>query len=344
MSFKKCLTLVLGIGCSVFGQAPLGSASKIKKKETKALNEIAGKVKGTIVWSSSRSNSSHDLWQMDADGTQKKQLTSGPEVDWFPRISPDGKSVLFTRSKVGWVPETDAKYFEKWDLFTQNLDGTELKKVANNGVWGTWRPDGKSIVFARGGRVFIKSLETNKEEELFDGESNIKRETIVQEPNLSPDGKFLAATLRGTSRETGIWNLSEEEWNTTGGGCQIDWYPSGTRFYRMNPTGNGGSAAPSEVLTFEHENGKMKGEIGFFGPASENKLMDLPGRRSHEYFPKMDQNGKYMVWAATKKGHDHDIYDYELYIWKLGDDHKKAVRLTFHSSNDRWPDLYLENP
>jgi hypothetical protein len=29
-------------------------------------------------------------------------------------------------------------------------------------------------------------------------------------------------------------------------------------------------------------------------------------------------NGKWLVWGATDKGHDHDIYDYELYVWEIG--------------------------
>jgi hypothetical protein len=49
-----------------------------------------------------------------------------------------------------------------------------------------------------------------------------------------------------------------------------------------------------------------------------------------------------MVWCATSKGHDHDIYDYEMYIWKRGTKAKEAVRLTFHSGNDRWPAIHVE--
>jgi hypothetical protein len=67
--------------------------------------------------------------------------------------------------------------------------------------------------------------------------------------------------------------------------------------------------------------------------------MDLPGRRSHEYFPQLSSDGKWMVWAATAKGHDHDIADYEIYIWEVGTPADRAARLTFHSANDRWPDI-----
>jgi len=68
--------------------------------------------------------------------------------------------------------------------------------------------------------------------------------------------------------------------------------------------------------------------------------MDLPGRRSHEYFPAIDPSGRWLVWCATQYGHEHDLYDYEVYLWKIGADPKSAVRLTFHTGNDRWPDIF----
>lgn len=324
-------------------EAPVGEPVTPSKAEEKALAEIKGTISGVIVWSTSRSNSKHDIWKMNADGTEPTQLTKTDQVDWFPRISPDGQTILFNRSKGGWVSENDAKYFQKWDLYMINMDGTGERKVVDGATWGTWRPNGKEIVFSRDDKVFIKSLDSaGTETLLLDGSVSIKKGTIVQEPNLSPDGNYLAATLRGTSRETGIWNLAEKKWVTTGEGCQIDWFPDGKNIYRMNSTGNGGSAAPSEVLKFEVKNGVPTQTVGAFSVSKDLKLMDLPGRRSHEYFPKVDASGRYMVWCATQKGHDHDIYDYEMYLWKIGEKAEKAVRLTFHTGNDRWPDIYIK--
>jgi hypothetical protein len=46
------------------------------------------------------------------------------------------------------------------------------------------------------------------------------------------------------------------------------------------------------------------------------------------------------VLAATQRGHDHDIADYEIYLWEVGTPADTAVRLTYHSGNDRWPDIF----
>jgi hypothetical protein len=149
----------------------------------------------------------------------------------------------------------------------------------------------------------------------------------------------LAITLRGSSRETGIWNRETRQWNTTGPGCQITWFPDGKRILRMNEgQGNGGT----EVLCMEiDKDGKTVDKVSGLSIPAKMRFMDLPGRRSHEYFPKMDPSGQWLVWCATQYGHEHDIYDYEVYLWNINTDKKNAVRLTFHTGNDRWPDIFL---
>ncbi len=335
---------VVGASCIAVRaqEAPTGTSASIGESEQKALRELKGTVTGKIVWSTSRAHSRHDIWIMNADGTDQKKLTSSPDnVDWFPRFSPDGSKVLFTRSKLGWVPETEAEVFDKWDIWVVSSDGADEKKTADNACWGTWRPAGDSIVFARGPKVFQKSLATGEEKELFDAEKQFKKKTFAQQPELSPNGKLLAITLRGSKRETGIWNLEKKEWYTTGGGCQMDWFPSGNTVVRMNEgQGNGGT----EVLKIDIDaDGRPMQKISGLSVPKEIRFMDLPGRRSHEYFPKIDPTGRWMVWCATQFGHEHDLYDYEVYLWKIGADPKSAVRLTFHTGNDRWPDIFTGN-
>jgi Tol biopolymer transport system component len=277
---------------------------------------------------------------MNADGTDPKALTVSPNnVDWFPRFSPDGQTVMFTRSKMGWAPENDAEMFDKWDIWTIKADGTGETKAAENAVWGTWRPTGDSIVFARGSKVFIKCLATKEEKEIFDAEKSYKKNTFAQQPEMSPNGKFLAMTLRGTSRNTVIWNFAKNEGYLLSGGCEVSWFPDSKRVIRMNEGQGNGS---TEVLAFDvDENGKPLDVPSGLSINKKFRFMDLPGRRSHEYFPQISPDGKWMVWAATQYGHEHDIVDYEIYLWKIGTDRKTATRLTFHTANDRWPDIFI---
>jgi hypothetical protein len=237
----------------------------------------------------------------------------------------------------------DAEIFDKWDLWMINTDGSEEKKIIENACWGTWRPSGDSIVYARGPKVFIKALSSDPETMIFDAEEVFgKKKVYAQQPEMSPDGKFLAITVRGTKRETGVYNREAKTWNSTGPGCEMSWYSDSRQLLRMNEGhGNGGT----EVLKFSI-NDKGEPLIRFAGLTvpKEAMFMDLEGRRSHEYFPCIDQQkGEWMVWCATQYGHEHDMVDYEVYVWNTKTDKKKdPVRLTFHSGNDRWPDICVK--
>jgi Tol biopolymer transport system component len=316
------------VGCASTG----GSAADLSDADRALQQAVGSKLKATIVWSSAR-DGNHDLFVMRPDGSEVKRITQGDTVDWFPRFSPDGGKILFCRSKKGWVYERDANSDGKWDLWTVTPDGQGATKVVDNASWGSWLSDDE-IVYVRGTKIFRRKLAGGDETVVMssDGVADLEG-ALLQQPEMSRDGKYVAITLRGSRRETGIWDLGKKTWTKTGLGCQINWTPDGSRIYWVNPTGNGGS----EVFALPMRDGKPEKELS----DEQLRFMDLPGRRSHEYFPQLSSDGKWMVWAATQRGHDHDTADYEIYIWELGTPADQAARLTFHSSNDRWPDIFI---
>jgi Tol biopolymer transport system component len=270
---------------------------------------------------------------MNTDGSEVKQITSGDDVDWFPRFSPDGSKILFCRSKQGWVSERDANASEKWDIFTIDADGGNPKKVAKDASWGSWISQDE-ILFVRGTKIFRSKLATGEETQIMDSEGVPELDgALLQQPELSSDGKLLAITLRGSKRETGLWNIDKKTWTQTGLGCQINWTPDHSAIYWVHPTGNGGS----RILKMPITDGAPPKDAD----VDQAEFMDLPGRRSHEYFPELSSDGKWLVWGITQRGHDHDTADYEIYLWEVGTPKEKAVRLTYNSGNDRWPDIFL---
>ncbi len=325
------LFLVLA-GCASLGAPPKGSLDTPPDSEQAKMAAMGRRVPGIIVWSSSRAGN-HDLYTMRTDGSQTKQITQGDAVDWFPRFSPDGSKILFCRSKDGWVSERDANNSDKWDIYTISPDGTGLTKVVGSASWGSFIGP-EEIVFVRGTKIFRTELGSGKEIEVMDsaGVSDLDG-SLLQQPEMSHDRKLIAITLRGSKRETGIWDIEKKTWTQTGLGCQINWTPDAGAIYWVNPTGNGGS----EIFRMPIKDGKPAKSFS----DDELRLMDLPGRRSHEYFPELSADGKWMVWGVTQRGHDHDIADYEIYLWEVGAPAESAVRLTYHSGNDRWPDIFI---
>ena len=94
----------------------------------------------------------HELFIMDADGSNSKQLTFLKSICTYPNISPDGKYVIFRHftqtSGLTWELNESKRNSE---VFRMNMDGTNIINLTNHigyDGWPCWSPDGEKIVFA----------------------------------------------------------------------------------------------------------------------------------------------------------------------------------------------------
>jgi Tol biopolymer transport system component len=324
---------LLAAGCA----APIeGMEKEVKPADVEALKVNGAKANGLLVWTSARDGLPH-LWTSRTDGSDAKVITSGAFTDWHPRFSPDGTRILFQRSRAeGFVRESAANAPGAWDLYTVGPDGAGLQKVAEDATWGSWWT-ADEIVFLRGPKIMRKKLGGEGEAKvmdtsryaLFDG-------AVVQQPELSRDGHFVALTLAGAHRQAGIWSIKKKTWTEMGQGSQIGWAPDGASVYWIDDTGKLGARIAREPVI-----------AGM--PADErdpNKilLVDLGGKRSRERFPRLSNDGKWLVFAAAVNDLEDDVEDFELFLWEVGTSPTSATRVTFHSTNDSWPDLFIGEP
>ena len=110
-----------------------------------------------------------DIYVMNADGSNKVNLTSGAGDDRLPVWSPDGMRILFstTRDNNG-------------ELYTINVDGTGLKNLTNNSAEdgsAQWSPDGSRIVFSSnrdGGalKLYIMNADGTNQTRLTNADGN----------------------------------------------------------------------------------------------------------------------------------------------------------------------------
>lgn len=142
---------------------------------------------GKIVFESARDGDS-DIYIMEADGSNQRQLTDSPGNDAHPRWSPDGSRILFHSDRAG-----------RFALYVMDADGSGRDRLtygAFGDMWADWSPDGSRIVFVR----FERYLEGGSEEIYTIGSdgSNPMRLThndwTDTEPSWSGDGTRIAFT------------------------------------------------------------------------------------------------------------------------------------------------------
>jgi Tol biopolymer transport system component len=90
-----------------------------------------------------------DLWVMNADGTDKKRLTSNGATNWAPSWHPDNKRIIFSSNMDDWR-EDYKSYGHNFELYLINEDGTGLERLTFNKGFDSFpmfSPDGKKLVF-----------------------------------------------------------------------------------------------------------------------------------------------------------------------------------------------------
>ncbi|MBI3583172.1 MAG: PD40 domain-containing protein [Nitrospinae bacterium] len=144
-----------------------------------------------------------NLWLMDSDGNNRRQLTSGDVMDFAPRFTPDGKRVIFVSNR------RDGR----WDIWSIDIDGSNLNRITetegNTGLWERSHypfptPDGKEMIFViykkSHGSVWLMDMKSR----------NIRRITSGgfgdDFPMMSPDGKEIV--FKSTRQGNGdVWSI-----------------------------------------------------------------------------------------------------------------------------------------
>jgi Tol biopolymer transport system component len=142
-------------------------------------NTVAWTPDGRIVLSNSEGNNIVDIWVMDADGGNRKQLTSNAGLNVGAVASRDGRYIVFSSTRTG----TPA-------IWRMDMDGSNLRKLTSG--------DGDSFPAISGDSKWVvyTSLTTNKptiwKVPIDGGEPVALTQSVATNATVSPDGKFVA--------------------------------------------------------------------------------------------------------------------------------------------------------
>jgi TolB protein len=266
---------------------------------------IPGIAESKIYFVSDRSGHK-EIWVMDYDGSNQRQLTRLGSDSLSPRISPDGSRLAFSSlTKSGW------------DILMYSIDLNRLvsfPRFGGTNLSPAWSPDGLHIALSssRGGNSQIYVCDASG--------SNLHRLTSNRGPDVGPVwNRKTGAQIAFVSGSTGLPQVYTIE-------------ADGTNQQRM--TDQGYAVSPSwspngQFLTLAWIRKYGPGQPG----SSDIYLMDIASKQwvqlTHDGgrndYPSWSPDGRHIVFESGRSGKEE--------IWMMLADGTKLHQLTFTGRN-----------
>ena len=149
---------------------------------------LAWTPEGRIVYNSLASGAP-DIWIMNADGRDQRQLTADTGANLQPTITPDGRYVVFMSLRN-----------DQANIWRMNLDGSDPRQLTSgNNDWDpTVTPDSRWVIYTaqRSGMPYLwkVSIDGGEAVQLIDKYTN--------SAEVSPDGKWIVCSYRNDLNST----------------------------------------------------------------------------------------------------------------------------------------------
>ena len=241
----------------------------------------------------SRRDGNSEIYVMDINGGNQRNLINHRSNDWWPSWSLDGKRIVF-------VSERDGNS----EIYVMDADGGNPQNLTNNlgnDIYPSWSADGKRIAFASNrdwnDEIYVMDADGKNQQRLT---NNPHRD---QHPSWSPDSKRIVFSARGDGHfRNDLWGITSEIYVMDADGKNQqrltenrnnDWMPS------WSPDGK------RIVFTISDENGTA---IYVMDADGENQQR-LTENRSNDWMPSWSPNGKRIAFASDRdRPPDFDIY------------------------------------
>ena len=226
-----------------------------------------------IAFASERDGNS-DIYIMDADGGNVRQLTDSPEEARAPAWSPDGSQIAFASG-----PSLGTR-----GVYVMNADGSNVRLLTNRAVPGTsltWSPDGTEIAFERlsgyGPGIYVMNA---------DG-GNVRQLTDAWTSNLSPDWSPDGTQIAFSSFDIYVMDADGGNLRRLTDGSGSDWAPA------WSPDGT--------HIAFSRD-----GDI-YVMDADGGNLRRLTDDQGIDFRPAWSPDGRWIAFDSNRDG-DWDIY------------------------------------
>jgi Tol biopolymer transport system component len=170
-----------------------------------------------------------DIWTVDLARGVATRVTLDPASEVDPVWAPDGRELLFASTRDG-----TARVYRK--ALEGDAPPSPLAEVSGAAYPECWSAPANAILYGQGQAIGILSPDGDAEPETI-----MKKDFQIDEPQISPDGRWLAFI----SQESGQWEVYVEPFREEGervrvsteGGGQPKWRGDGRELFYVSPDG-----------------------------------------------------------------------------------------------------------
>ncbi len=229
----------------------------------------------------------NEIYTIDVDTGEIRDLTNRPEVDHNASWSPDGSQIAFSSNSV--------EKGNDFAIYVMDANGKNLSKIADGAVFGTypsWSPDGSQIAFTREDNknsIMVVNRDGTDLHEFYTGGS------LLRSPLWSPDGSQIAffylndgAIYSVRSDDGSVSNLS---------GIRPNDYPAGDVSFNWSLDGK-------QIVFMSGRDRKYQIYVMNADGSDVRRLTDS---ESCDIVPKWTLDGKQIIFGSNRGG-QYDIY------------------------------------
>jgi len=260
---------------------------------------------GTKIYFVSNRTGHKEIWVMDPDGSNQRQMSHFNSLSIFPAVSPDGSKIAFTSFARGnpaiFILSTDTD--RRLPFYNQRASVNETPDFT---------PDGQHLLYASSASGWTQIYIAN-----IDG-SNLRRisntPALEVEPKVNPKTGADLVFVSGRSGPQQIYRMNmdgtdvQRLTNGEGEASNPSWHPNG------------------EIIAFAWTRGFATGNFNIFvmdvASRTYNQLTYGAGRNEN---PSWAPDGRHLVFMSTRSGTEQ--------IWTMLADGTQLTRLTTAGRN-----------